>query len=96
MTINRNDPCPCGSGLKYKRCHLGKPLQDNSKHWKLVGTLAAVFLVATIVVWLTLGSQGGILTAGAGVLVVGAIALFTDPPDSKPGGSDPSAISFGR
>jgi tetratricopeptide (TPR) repeat protein len=19
----RNDPCPCGSGLKYKRCHLG-------------------------------------------------------------------------
>ncbi|MEI8096789.1 MAG: preprotein translocase subunit SecA [Candidatus Moraniibacteriota bacterium] len=20
-TINRNDPCPCGSGLKYKKCH---------------------------------------------------------------------------
>jgi preprotein translocase subunit SecA len=20
-TIGRNDPCPCGSGLKYKRCH---------------------------------------------------------------------------
>ena len=19
--IQRNDPCPCGSGLKYKRCH---------------------------------------------------------------------------
>ena len=19
--IGRNDPCPCGSGLKYKRCH---------------------------------------------------------------------------
>ena len=19
--INRNDPCPCGSGLKYKKCH---------------------------------------------------------------------------
>ncbi|MGN6857193.1 SEC-C metal-binding domain-containing protein, partial [Neisseria sp. P0022.S002] len=18
---HRNDPCPCGSGLKYKRCH---------------------------------------------------------------------------
>ncbi|MCE5202345.1 MAG: SEC-C domain-containing protein [Synergistaceae bacterium] len=18
---NGNDPCPCGSGLKYKRCH---------------------------------------------------------------------------
>lgn len=24
MTIGRNDPCPCGSGLKYKTCCLGK------------------------------------------------------------------------
>ena len=23
--IGRNDPCPCGSGLKYKNCH-GKGL----------------------------------------------------------------------
>lgn len=22
--IGRNDPCPCGSGEKFKRCHLGK------------------------------------------------------------------------
>ena len=21
--IRRNDPCPCGSGKKYKKCHLG-------------------------------------------------------------------------
>jgi hypothetical protein len=21
--VGRNDPCPCGSGLKFKRCHLG-------------------------------------------------------------------------
>jgi SEC-C motif-containing protein len=20
-TVGRNEPCPCGSGLKYKRCH---------------------------------------------------------------------------
>ena len=24
MKINRNDPCPCGSGKKYKKCCLGK------------------------------------------------------------------------
>jgi hypothetical protein len=24
--IGRNDLCPCGSGKKYKRCHVGKPL----------------------------------------------------------------------
>ncbi|HEX7668592.1 MAG TPA: SEC-C metal-binding domain-containing protein [Polyangiaceae bacterium] len=23
IRIGRNDPCPCGSGKKYKRCHLG-------------------------------------------------------------------------
>lgn len=24
MKIDRNAPCPCGSGLKFKKCHLGK------------------------------------------------------------------------
>ncbi len=24
--IGRNDPCPCGSGKKYKKCHMGKEL----------------------------------------------------------------------
>jgi hypothetical protein len=23
-TVGRNDPCPCGSGRKYKQCHLGR------------------------------------------------------------------------
>ena len=23
----RNDPCPCGSGRKYKKCCFGKPLK---------------------------------------------------------------------
>lgn len=23
--MGRNDPCPCGSGLKYKKCCYGKP-----------------------------------------------------------------------
>jgi hypothetical protein len=28
--VGRNDPCPCGSGKKYKRCHL--PLDNQRKH----------------------------------------------------------------
>jgi SEC-C motif len=24
LKVGRNDPCPCGSGLKFKKCHLGK------------------------------------------------------------------------
>lgn len=27
VRAGRNDPCPCGSGKKYKRCCLGKPLK---------------------------------------------------------------------
>jgi len=26
--VGRNDPCPCGSGLKYKKCCLGKDLSS--------------------------------------------------------------------
>lgn len=25
--VGRNDPCPCGSGKKYKKCHVGKDLR---------------------------------------------------------------------
>lgn len=28
MKIGRNDPCPCGSGLKYKKCCLNKSTPD--------------------------------------------------------------------
>jgi uncharacterized protein len=24
--VGRNDPCPCGSGKKYKNCCIGKPV----------------------------------------------------------------------
>jgi hypothetical protein len=35
MKFPRNSPCPCGSGKKYKNCHLGKPFnagRDLSLH----------------------------------------------------------------
>jgi len=28
--VGRNDPCPCGSGKKYKKCHMGKDLEESS------------------------------------------------------------------
>ena len=27
--ISRNDPCPCGSGKKYKHCCYGKGVEDD-------------------------------------------------------------------
>lgn len=26
MKVGRNDLCPCGSGKKFKKCHLGQPV----------------------------------------------------------------------
>ena len=44
MTVSRNDPCPCGSGKKYKKCCLGKKDWDKltrspdiAKHLSLRG-----------------------------------------------------------
>jgi len=38
MRLGRNDPCPCGSGLKYKKCCLGKegrsPARDKDLYYK--------------------------------------------------------------
>ena len=28
--LGRNDPCPCGSGKKYKKCCYGKPIADDT------------------------------------------------------------------
>ena len=29
--LGRNSPCPCGSGKKYKKCHLGQIPQYETK-----------------------------------------------------------------
>jgi uncharacterized protein YecA (UPF0149 family) len=28
--VGRNDPCPCGSGRKYKKCHGGAGADDQA------------------------------------------------------------------
>ena len=33
LKVGRNDPCPCGSGLKYKRCCLDK--KEDRAHKKV-------------------------------------------------------------
>jgi len=38
IKAGRNDPCPCGSGLKFKKCCLRKnepnpPTEEHSKKW---------------------------------------------------------------
>ena len=43
--VGRNDPCPCGSGKKYKNCH------ENVKGIKKLSD-RAIFLIALLIIFL--------------------------------------------
>ena len=43
--VSRNDPCPCGSGLKYKKCHEGRDAAKPTRS----GLLTTVLLGALVI-----------------------------------------------
>ena len=49
MKVGRNQPCPCGSGDKYKRCCAGKENRRNSLLTKGLAVVVLLVIVATIV-----------------------------------------------
>lgn len=40
--LNRNDPCHCGSGKKYKNCHMEK---DNAKTGSKLGMIVLAIAI---------------------------------------------------
>ena len=104
--IGRNDDCPCGSGKKYKHCHLGKALETGSDGEFLEPAAAESDLakraIPGLIATLVLGALGAWLKGGEGLLVGAAIgviggigwALMQNPPpptDNNQG----SSINFG-
>lgn len=53
---NRNDPCHCGSGKKYKHCHQGK---DSDNMTSKVGIIGVVIAVIIGLVFVGLALSGG-------------------------------------
>jgi hypothetical protein len=51
--IGRNDPCSCGSGKKFKKCHGAQPAHSRQSKMLLIivggAVLAALAAVATLV-----------------------------------------------
>ena len=64
MKANRNDPCPCGSGKKYKRCCAGKTPWYKEPFWAGL-LIILVFLVAALFAWSEM-SHSGSATDGQG------------------------------
>ena len=50
MRVGRNDPCPCGSGKKYKRCCAGKRSKNEILFSKGLAALLGVILVLVVIV----------------------------------------------
>jgi hypothetical protein len=47
--IGRNDPCPCGSGKKYKQCCAGKAAEKSTVYTKWVAVvLGSLLLLGTL------------------------------------------------
>ena len=94
MAINRNEACPCGSGLKYKKCCLktGGPKTRSAAVTGAVLAVIAGLIAFALGYWVD--RSVGVLTAIAGLSGVGAYVMFSDPPNARDGG-DPSSINFG-
>lgn len=43
MKIGRNDPCWCGSGVKFKRCHLGRESESPVQPWEVGAKIRKAF-----------------------------------------------------
>ena len=58
--VSRNDPCPCGSGRKYKKCHEGTDAEKPGRTGMLTIALLGLLVVggATAVV-ISLARDGG-------------------------------------
>ena len=94
----RNSPCPCGSGIKYKHCCLGKPAQSSGK--KKIKIISLGLALVPIIVgvagsyywgWETAAqiSVGGIM-AGLGYLIL------AKPPSADRNRSSGGNIDFGK
>ncbi len=99
--VGRNDPCPCGSGRKYKQCHIDKPFEDEVEQakadMKIPIVLAVLALIAGIAVGVARGEPGsGAIVVIAGLLGVGGYTVLRKPPGPNEHGGDPGSINFGR
>lgn len=106
MKVARNELCPCGSGLKYKKCHFGKPLPTDEV--VVAETTAArrdrrqaIGLVALgLVVAITAGALNsvytGLVVAAAWALALVAYLSFRNPPPPHEEPGEGAELNFGR
>jgi hypothetical protein len=93
--VRRNDPCPCGSGKKFKSCCAGSaPPAERQRTTVAVGIAVAGLVVAAVVL-AAIGATAAKLIAGVSLLLALGYWFLVDPPSSRTG-NDPGGINFGN
>lgn len=93
-TVARNDPCPCGSGNKYKQCCMRSGGAEKQKRNQILSGIAVMIIVVALALAIFVGTSTGVTVGGVGLALLGGYWLFTDPPAPRSGGN-PGAINFG-
>ena len=101
MSVSRNDPCPCGSGQKYKKCCINKEASPErvagappktARRW--LPFAGAAVLGVGVGIWQDPGAGiiVGIATAICGVLVT----VLRNPPPPNETAGNPAGLDFGN
>ena len=95
----RNDPCPCGSGQKYKNCHLGHEEEitpELARRSRVVPALIGVAgLAGAVAAGMLRGVGAGVTVLVATLLFVGGYMVLSNPPPADPNRKDSGSINFG-
>lgn len=59
--VGRNEPCPCGSGKKYKNCHQkadSEKAAGSNKNMLIGGVVLVIIVLAIVAIFLNVQSSG--------------------------------------
>ena len=109
MKIDRNGPCPCGSGQKFKKCHLGREhelrgeaaidggaAEKKALDKNILYAVAAVIVLGAIAVAFMGYADWAVAGGGGGLILLGGYIVLRDPPPPNKDKGDPSGINFGN
>lgn len=77
MSVSRNDPCPCGSGKKYKKCCLGADEEKRRQHNAMLRNIAIGIAVVAVALGFGVGAGPAAVVGGLGFAVLLGYALIT-------------------
>jgi len=98
-TPGRNEPCPCGSGKKYKHCHLGKEMAEieGAPKRNIVALILVLLCIgAGVAVGMSSGLETGFAVGGGSLMLVGIYLVIRKPPPPNANSGDPAGLNFGN